>query len=158
MTDVEPASMADLDQLVDLWLALAAGQRDYGSRLTPGDNEETIRESFAQHVLADGALLAREEGEVVGFVMFGPDDSGFERDLARGVVRNVYVDPEARGRGVGTALMDAAEERLAEAGVEEVVLEAMADNEAALAFYRRRGYEPHRIRLAKPVESDTPTN
>jgi len=37
-----------------------------------------------------------------------------------------------------------------------VALETMADNEAARRFYRRHGYEPHRIELER--ESDTHSN
>lgn len=158
MTVVDPATMGDLERLVDLWLALARGQREHGSRIDPAASADTIRESLAQHVLAEGVLVAREADRTVGFVMFGTDESGFERDRPRGVVRNVFVDQDARGEGVGTALMDAAEERLAAAGADEVVLEAMADNDAARAFYRERGYEPHRVQFLKPTESDTPTN
>jgi ribosomal protein S18 acetylase RimI-like enzyme len=168
VTTVEPATMDDLDRLLELWLALAEGQRDHGSRIDPEANGDGIRESLAQHVIADGLLVARsdadpngeggdDESAVVGFVMFAPDDAGFERDRSRGVVRNVYVVPDDRDKGVGTALLDAAEQRLAEAGVEEVVLEAMADNEAARRFYRARGYDLHRVTMTKPLGSDTHT-
>jgi ribosomal protein S18 acetylase RimI-like enzyme len=176
VTAIEPAGMGDLERLVECWLALAAGQRQHGSLVDPADNAGTVRESIAQHVLAEGVLVAREaptaaggddsvaddgddrgDGEIVGFVMFGPDETGFERDRPRGVVRNVFVEPDARGQGVGTTLMDAAERRLAEAGAEELVLDVMADNDGARRFYRGRGYEPHRVTVTKPLESDTPT-
>jgi ribosomal protein S18 acetylase RimI-like enzyme len=157
VTTIEPADLADLDALLELWLDLAAGQQAHGSTIDPAANEDTVRESLAQHVLTDGVLLARRVDAVVGFVMFGPDDAGFQRERTRGVVRNVYVVPGVRGEGVGTELMDAAERRLAEEGFEEVVLEAMADNEAARRFYRERGYEPHRVTLSKPLGSDTTT-
>jgi ribosomal protein S18 acetylase RimI-like enzyme len=176
VTTVEPATMDDLDRLLELWLALAEGQRDHGSRIDPEANADGIRESLAQHVIADGLLVARadrdstgdaadalstggpdDESTVVGFVMFGPDDAGFDRDRTRGVVRNLYVVPGARDRGIGSDLLDAAEQRLCEAGVDEVVLEAMADNEAARRFYRRRGYDTHRVTMTKPLGSDTHT-
>lgn len=156
MTDVTPATMDDLERLVALWQDLAAGQRDHGSTVVPEGSVETVRESLAQHVLSDGVRVARDD-EIVGFVMFGPDDTGFERDRRRGVVRNVYVVPGARGEGVGTALLDAAEAELAAAGVDVVVLEAMADNERARSFYRERGYDVHRVTMVKSVESDTHT-
>lgn len=158
MTAIEPATLDDLERLVELWLALARDQREYGSRIEPGANDDAIRKSLAQHALAEGVLLARDGDRAVGFVMFGPKERGFERARTRGVVRNVFVVPDARGEGVGTALMDAAEERLAAAGVDEIVLEAMADNDAARSFYRERGYEPHRVQFVKPAESDTPTS
>jgi len=157
VTDVAPAEMDDLERLVELWLDLAEGQRAHGSTVDPEANADTVRESLAQHLLTGGVLVARLDGDVVGFVMFGPDTSGFDRARDRGVVRNVYVVPAARGEGIGTALMDAAEVRLGDEGFDEVVLEAMADNDDARRFYRERGYDPHRITLAKPLGSDTPT-
>lgn len=158
MTDIQPATMDALDRLVDLWEALAESQREHGSRVVPAANRESVRESIARHVVDGGVLLARADDGVVGFVMFGPATETMERDRERGVVSNVYVEPDARGRGVGSALLDAAEARLVAAGADEVTLEVMADNEAARRLYRRRGYEPHRVQLAKPVESDTHTN
>ena len=167
MTTVERADMDDLDAVVECWVDLAAGQRDHDSHLLANANRDAVREAAARHVLTDGLLVAREDANddaddsdaaIVGFVMFGPQSDGYERDVTRGFVRNVYVRPAYRGRGIGSALLDAAERRMAEAGVDVVALEVMADNEAARRLYRRAGYRPHRLELEKPLESDTHTN
>jgi ribosomal protein S18 acetylase RimI-like enzyme len=52
------------------------------------------------------------------------------------------VAPEARGGGVGTALMDALEEHLARLGIADLSIAVMAGNDDALRFYRRRGLVP----------------
>ncbi len=49
------------------------------------------------------------------------------------------VLPEARGRGVGKALMDAVERELAHRGVDRLTLAVVYGNEGALRFYARRG-------------------
>jgi ribosomal protein S18 acetylase RimI-like enzyme len=52
------------------------------------------------------------------------------------------VAPEARGGGVGTALMDVLDERLDELGIAELSIGVMAGNEDAIRFYRKRGLVP----------------
>jgi len=48
--------------------------------------------------------------------------------------------PAIRRSGVGSALLEAAEERLHAAGSHAVGLETAVDNVSALAFYKRQGY------------------
>jgi len=155
---IDPATSDEVDALVDLWVDLARGQRDHGSHLLADENRTVVRESVSRHVVTGGALVAREtDGDsLVGFVLFGPETGGYEQDRDRGVVENIYVVPRRRGEGIGSALLAEAEAALADAGAGVVALETMADNEAARRFYRRHGYEPHRIELER--ESDTHSN
>ena len=149
--DIVPGTTADADAVADLWVSLAEEQTAYGSRVDPAGNRESVREAAARHAVSDGLLLARGDG-VVGFVMFHvEDDSGGRR---RGVVENLYVRPPYRDRGIGGELLARAERRLVDRGAEFVSLEAMAGNEDARRFYRRHGYDTHRVHLEKPLESD----
>jgi ribosomal protein S18 acetylase RimI-like enzyme len=158
---VEPADTDDVDALVELWVELATDQRRYGSHLLAAPNRGRIRESMLQHVVADTALLARRGaasgGRIAGFVTFGRESEGFRQDRTRGIVHNIYVRPGDRGEGIGARLLSAAEAALAEAGVESVALQTMAGNDRARAFYRRQGFEPHRVELEKRLESDNLT-
>lgn len=156
---VELATLADLDRVVELWVALAAEQREHGSHLTVEPNRELMRETLARHVVDHTCLVARDgtadtdkAQPIVGFVSFDPERDGLDRDAVRGVVQNLYVVPEARGRGLGSQLLDAAEDALAAAGVDRIVLDAMAANDAARGFYEARGYEPHRVTYERRVE------
>lgn len=157
--------------LADLWVALAGGQRDYGSHVEPTANRTRIRESIVRHIVNSELLAASDagtdggtgtgadtDGDLVGFVMFGTEEGTFAVDQARGFVENLYVRPDRREEGIGSALLAAAERRLSERGVDAVALEVMADNRSARRFYRRAGYEPHRVELEKPVGSDTHSN
>ena len=159
---IDAADTADADLMADRWVDLAADQREYGSHLRPADNRDRIHETLLQHVFNDTALVARavdadDPAPVVGFVTFGRETGAYAQDVDRGIVHNIYVSPEHRRAGVGSALLSAAERTLAGRGVEAVALEAMATNAAARAFYRAQGYEPHRVELEKPLESDTLT-
>jgi|SRR5882672_9057816 len=57
-----------------------------------------------------------------------------------GHIITIDVVPEARRVGVGSALLQAAEERLRGAQCHSVVLETAVDNQGAVAFYKRHEY------------------
>ncbi|WP_313695407.1 GNAT family N-acetyltransferase [Halorarum halobium] len=155
---IEAATMEDADRLTDMWVSLAAGQRAHGSSLRADANRAVARDAVARHVVAGGLLLARGSDGICGFVMFGPETGSYEQDVERGVIRNLYVRPADRDRGIGSRLLAAAEATLADEGADVASLEAMAANEDARRFYDRAGYEEHRIELEKPLgaaESDT---
>jgi ribosomal protein S18 acetylase RimI-like enzyme len=54
-------------------------------------------------------------------------------------VSRFFVAPGARGRGVGSALMGAAEDHALEHGL-RLVLDVADHNHGAIAFYMRRGW------------------
>jgi [ribosomal protein S18]-alanine N-acetyltransferase len=81
------------------------------------------------------ALVAEEEGEVVGTLYANISTPHF------GYVFGVYTVPDARGRGVGRALMRAIAEYLRKQGREYVVLSVDTPNDGARAFYDRLGFE-----------------
>jgi ribosomal protein S18 acetylase RimI-like enzyme len=54
----------------------------------------------------------------------------------------MYVSPEARGQGVGRALLDEILRRARSAlGLEQIILTVMAHNQAAIGLYRAVGFE-----------------
>jgi len=151
ITSPEPQEVA---HLADLWVVLARGQQAFGTHLAPEANRTAIQESLAKSLAADQVLVARTAGDIVGFVTFDIEHVRYEQDVTRGIVQNLYVDPERRRDGIGSALLSAAEERLWGHGVDVVALEAMADNEAARQFYRDRGYVTHRVELEKELDGE----
>jgi ribosomal protein S18 acetylase RimI-like enzyme len=153
--NVAAATSDDVAAVTDQWVALAAEQREHGSHLRAAENRGQARDLVAQYVHADNCAVAWRDDERVGFVMFHLETGFYETDAHRGVVDNVYVIPEARGQGVGSALLDFAEDALREGGADVLAVEALWANEAARRLYERRGYDPHRVTLERPVESDT---
>ncbi|MFC7236399.1 GNAT family N-acetyltransferase [Halosegnis marinus] len=155
--ELERPTVSSLDDLVDLWVDLAAGQRAFGSHLLAEGNREAIRDALSRRIVAGGCLVARDP-DPVGFVTFYPESQAYGQDRERGVVENLYVVPARRGEGIGTELLRAAETALAEGGADAVALEVLADNDAARSFYAERGYDAHRIEMERPVERETDTN
>lgn len=68
---------------------------------------------------------------------------------------NVAVAPEARGQGIGGALVDTVIERVKERGAHELFLEVRESNVVAQAIYRERGFAVvgrRRSYYAQPTE------
>ena len=60
----------------------------------------------------------------------------------------IFVEPQARGLGVGTALLDALEAQAARLGAKALRLDVIDTNPRARALYARRGFvETGRVRL-----------
>lgn len=148
MVETEVAAVEDADPVVEMWVRLAASQRTYGSHIPGETNRAQIRESVLRHIAGKRLLVARSD-EILGFVMFSLEQGSFEQVVTRGLIENLYVQPDARNEGVGSTLLSSAENHLEKRGAETIALNVMATNEAARRFYRTHGYEPHRLELEK---------
>lgn len=82
--------------------------------------------------------LAIARGEPIGWV---EAHRGGSRRLAHLAVLTVAVASGWRGRGVGTALMDAARRWAVSCRLRKLQLHVRAGNTGAVALYRRLGYE-----------------
>jgi ribosomal protein S18 acetylase RimI-like enzyme len=81
----------------------------------------------------DGLLVAVADGEVIGSIHVGTSGHGFG-EIGMAVAR------EWRGRGVGSALMEAAIDWARAQGLHKLSLGVFAHNAAGLALYRRYGF------------------
>lgn len=151
---VEPATVDDADTVADLWVELAASQRPHGAHLLAEPNRSAAREFLGQLIVAGDVYVARVGGRVVGFVSVHVETGAYDQDATRGVVDNVYVRPEFRGRGVGLRLLDAAETALVEDGASVLAISALADNDGARRLYESRGYSPHRVTFERSVSEE----
>lgn len=70
-------------------------------------------------------------------------------------VQMVAVDPDARGRGVGTLLMAEAERQAAAAHCSRLALDVDTDNAGARRLYERLGYQVIAESPAAPILGDT---
>ncbi len=108
-----------LDALADV-----AGRVDRTTVLVAVDRADTVL-----------GCLTIEEDDVIG-----DDDEWVEAGASH--VRMLGVDPQARGRGVGRALMDAAIERARTLEKRFVTLRTTSLMTAAQGLYRSMGFEP----------------
>jgi RimJ/RimL family protein N-acetyltransferase len=101
---------------------------------------ERWRTLFTEPDRGARTMVSVEDGEVTGFARVGPvrdpDPPGPEWEE----VYAIYLDPASWGSGVGSALMAALLDTVAE-GVPGVSLWVFRDNARARAFYERHGFE-----------------
>jgi RimJ/RimL family protein N-acetyltransferase len=138
---VRPATVDDLDAVVDLYAAVAEEARWIGAE-APVDKTER-RTKFESSIHRDDAefFVADADGRIVGEL--GIEVAGY------GVADfGMMVAADARGRGVGSALLTAAIEWARTAGAHKIALQVWPDNEAAIALYRKFGFE-HEGRLRR---------
>jgi ribosomal protein S18 acetylase RimI-like enzyme len=93
-------------------------------------------------------LATREDGRLVATVMVGADGH-------RGWVYYLAVAPDRRKRGLGEAMMRAAEAWVAARGMPKMQLMVRIENAGAAGFYHAIGYETEeRLLLAKRLSDD----
>ena len=97
-------------------------------------SEAFVRENIAQ---ANPHVVALVDGQVVGWC----DICRIGRPVyAHGGVLGMGIVEEHRGKGIGEALMRAALDLAQKCGLSRVELTVRADNERAIALYRKLGF------------------
>lgn len=151
---IRPAHEEDVTALVDdLWLPFAdemADIDDYDALAEDVDvRTEAIAHRHAQFEDEDVQILVADDGGVlVGYTVV--TYSASPPVFARGPVAKVndlYVAPDARGAGVGTALLERAHEWGRERGCERAVLSVHARNDVARSCYESMGYEMRYLKM-----------
>jgi ribosomal protein S18 acetylase RimI-like enzyme len=142
---------AGLDELRPAWLALHHHHLAVASFHALNRDDEAswaARRAMYAAGLADGdhdVLVAREGGRLLGYAVLryapGPDDT-FLMPAGHAELVTLTVLPSERGRGVGSALLDEVDRRLAARGGLALAVAVMEGNEDALRLYLRRGLVP----------------
>jgi len=112
--------------------------------LFPEHSAEELESGMREHRARSDAevfVAEREDGSVAGFVEVGarPYADGCETSPV-GYIEAWYVDPDARSKGYGRALLEAAEEWARGRGYREIASDAQLNNEISYAAHRRAGY------------------
>jgi GNAT superfamily N-acetyltransferase len=140
-----PAQPSDLDTVLDLYDEGARWLAEQGLRAGPYPQPVWVRQGVAADIAAGCVYLAREpEGPVLGTVRLlwsDPDLWPPDKDEA-GYVHGLIIRNEARGRGLGVALLAWAEQTVRARGRRYLRLDCDARNPKLCAYYERLGFKP----------------
>lgn len=132
-------------QEIDQAAVLALWRRVFPDN--PAHNDPLLDIQRKLTVQPECFLVAVNDADLVGTVMAGFDGH-------RGWVYYVAVHPDRRRLGIGKALMNGAEQALAQLGCGKINLQVRAGNDAVLAFYRSLDYiVEERISLGKRLKN-----
>jgi GNAT superfamily N-acetyltransferase len=134
--EVRPARTDEIEEMLPLI-------RAYCEFYETEPNDEGLRSMFETLINdpSQGAVfVARDGGKAVGFATLDWKWSSLK--AARiGYLEDLFVDPEARGRGIADALIEVCAERCRELGMPAMEWLTAPDNHRAQKVYNRTGAE-----------------
>lgn len=128
----------DYPRVLHLWERMEKGLH-VGRSDVPVEIEKKLQRD------PDLFLVAEAEGELVGAVVGGYDGR-------RGFIYHLAVASDFRGQGIASRLMGEVETRLRARGCLRTYLFVLRDNEEAMHFYEKHGWE--RMEYVYPYGKD----
>jgi ribosomal protein S18 acetylase RimI-like enzyme len=133
---IQTGTLADVPQIIAL-------MEEYWRIEGIAGFERARAAALLRHLLSQPHLgtvwAAREHGRVAGYLIAVLVFS-FEYQGLVAEIDELFVSPQVRRDGIGTALLEVAEASLTARGCTCVQLQLSAGNDAARVFYHRRGY------------------
>jgi putative acetyltransferase len=117
---------ADFDSVVQLW------HRCEGVEVAEGDDRATISAYLARN--PNLSRVAVQGAAIVGAVLCGHDGR-------RGLIYHLAVTAEARGKGLGQALVQECLSGLRACGIKRVLIAVGEGNHGGRAFWQAQGFE-----------------
>ncbi len=137
---VRPACANDAQDIGKLALQFAEYLRGLGDQTEFKLNADRyLRDGFGKRPAFSG-IVAENGGTVIGYLLY---HFGYDSDAAAPNLHivDLYVEPKARNKGAGTALMKAAAGMAVKVGAQELIWSVYILNSLASSFYEKLGAE-----------------
>ena len=150
---IRQATTHDALTLGELGIALMRTHYAFDAQrfLTPAEHDAAGYARFLTSQLdAEGAIVfvAETDGHVVGYVYAAIEPLSWKELRGEcGYIHDLLVTDDARRKGVGEALLDAAIAWLRARGMPRVVLGTAAQNATARRLFERRGFRATMIEM-----------
>ena len=159
---VRRATSADLPRIGRLGALLVEVHHEFDSRRFLAARNRTPADygSFLGSQLEDPdivVLVADDNGDVIGYTYAAVE--GYDYMSLRGpagVLHDIIVDPEYRGRGVGRLLLEATLAALKSRGAPRVVLSTAERNEVVQRLFARGGFRRTMVEMTRELDGVAP--
>ena len=133
---IRRAEKRDTDRMLEIYAPYVSDTAISFEYAPPA--QDAFRQRFDNITSRYPWIVWEEDGQVLGYAYGG---MAFERDAYRWDADvSIYVDRNARRKGIGTKLYDALEDMLRKRGYCNLYALITADNEASRRFHEARGY------------------
>ena len=149
---IRPAKAKDLLILPELSMRLEELERDWDPLIRDPRRQksEYIKYFTKRFRQRNTQIFVAEDNGIIGFVMGEiqkvPD---IYTQPFKGYVHDLYVVKKYREKGVGRALMNEMLKWFKQKKIKRVEITAYLDNENAIDFYKKCGFEPLTLNLRK---------
>ncbi len=150
---IRRATEADLDGLATLMRRFYMFNEEFDQAMEAISDikEKALEVARARIASNDLILVALYEGRLIGYVYGSIIENPLLARRRIGVLKELYVVPEERGRGVATALIESAMTELSKIGVKYIAVEFPTRNVVAQKFYEKLGFRPYMSVYLKEV-------
>lgn len=149
--DADRAAVVDLVHQLNLFEDGISGDRARDVKAA----EACLDSDIARVTRDGGGLLVAVDGkEVVGMLCFALEQPQpyLRADIAKvGWVTELVIDERRRGQGIGTLLLEAAEQLARSLNVSRMMIGAIVGNHVARRAYERFGFRPAVLELSKDL-------
>ncbi|WP_436910909.1 N-acetyltransferase family protein [Halosimplex marinum] len=149
------ATRDDAESLAEYWYDLASAMEQYDELNEIAYDGPEPAEAGFEGLLADEGTtvyLLAVDGDRVGYLVLRSGEHPSRVHSGYVEVVDLYVAPEYRDSGHGSAALDAVERIARERGVDYVEVSCEWGNDGARRFYRDNGFEPKQVTYARRVD------
>ncbi|NPA75179.1 MAG: GNAT family N-acetyltransferase [Euryarchaeota archaeon] len=131
------------EKLKSLWLELVQDEEGADLNIVPSEENASRWLKFVKNIVSakkGNLVAARVDEAICGYIFYSWNSSPLETRKKVGMIYDLYVVPEFRNRGLGTALLQYALNDMQSNGAQLVRLTVLSNNKKAISLYRKLGF------------------